>query len=365
VPGVLLGYFDLYFHTGVYLHNLSGDLTKLGAGLALVAVLGVGLAFLRVPVGRLPQVRRIVAWLAVVGGALVAVGLVVLITRPWWYVGHINYDNGLVAAIQQREGLPVDGTRLYTEDSVEWLSWYYSWPAVAAGFAGLIAWLVVGTRTRATQLLWLCALFLPSTVLYLTSPNITPDQIWAMRRFLPVVVPGLLLAATWVARELAARGVFRRVPVGRLVAGVLVFIIVAWPVVSMRHMWTAKDKAGALLGNERVCEQIDHRPTIVTGIDTYLPTVLVLCDVPAVSVPEPTPAKLAEAREALGGGAVVLATRAPGAVPWVEGSPPPQLTYGQELWEASLAGPPDEQIHQDIGVTLGRVLPDGEVEPLD
>jgi hypothetical protein len=337
----------------------------LGVGLAAVAVLGVGLAFVRVSVNRLPGVRRIVAWLAVLGGALVAVGLVVLITRPWWYVSHGGLDNGLVAAIQQREGLPVDGTRLYTEDSVKWLSWYYGWPAVAAGFAGLIAWLVLGTRTRATQLLWLCALFLPSAVLYLTTPNITPDQIWAMRRFLPVVVPGLLLAATWVAGELSARGLFRRVTLGRVVAALLVFTIVAWPIVSMRHMWPAKDKAGALHGNERVCEQIDHRPTIVTGIDTYLPTVLVLCDVPAVSVPEPTAAKLAEAREALGGGTVVLATRAPGSVPWVDGTPPPPFTYRQKLWDASLAAPPDEQLGQEIGVTLGRVLPDGSVEPLD
>jgi hypothetical protein len=269
-----------------------------------------------------------------------------------------------VAAIQGSQGLPVDGARLYAEDTMNWLSWYYGWPVVLAGLAGLLVWLVVGARGRATRLLWLSTLFLPSAVLYLTQPSITPDQVWAMRRFLPVVVPGILLATAWVAGELFRRGLAGRVLLGRSVAAALVVATVAWPLSTVPDRWSAKSKAGALAGNQQVCAQIGDRPTIVAGLDTYLPTVLVLCKVPAVSVPNPTLASLAQARDALGGGAVALVTQAPGAVPWVGGQPPAPLQFTQEVWESSLTGPPDEIIGQGIAITLGSVLPDGSVEAL-
>jgi hypothetical protein len=238
---------------------------------------------------------------------------------------------------------------------------------VVVGLGGLITWLVAGARTRATHLLWLSSLFLPSALLYLTNPSITPDQIWAMRRFIPVVVPGLLLATAWVGQQLAAR---RRVVAGRVVVGrtvgrvlaaALVVVMVAWPVTTLRHMWAEKDKAGALVGNEKVCAKIDHRPTIVTGVDTYLPTVLVLCDVQAVSIPAPSPALLARAYRALGGGSVVLVTRAPGSVPWVDGRQPAQVTFPQKVWEQSIAGIPDEVFDPTMGVSVGLVRPDGSV----
>jgi hypothetical protein len=359
-PGVLLGFLDLYLHTGVYLVNLRGQLEELAGALALVGCLALVFALWPVPLKWQPATRRIASHLAIAGAALIAVGFVVLLTRPWWYVSH-GVANSLVQAIQQRERLPVDGTRLYAEDSMNWLSWYYGWPVVIVGLGGLLAWLVVGARTKATHLLWLSALFIPSAVLYVTQPNITPDQVWAMRRFLPVVVPGLLLATAWVARELAAR----RVLLARLLAAALVLATVAWPLTTLPPMWSAKDKSGALAGNEEVCQQIHDRPTIVTGVDTYLPTVLVLCDVPAVSVPNPTPALLAQARTALGGGSVVLVTRAPGSVPWVGHHAPSQLAFFQKDWETSLSGPPDEVMTEHQGFSFGLVRPDGSVVPLD
>jgi hypothetical protein len=360
LPGVLLGFADLYFHSGRYIADLSSQFSMLGAGLAIAAFMAFAGAV--VPAHRLPVVIRVVSRAAIAGAALSAVAFLVLLSRPWWYEGH--GDNiPLVAGLQGLERSPVDGTRTYAEASFQWVSWYYGWPVILVGLGGLLAWLVVGTRQKSTQLLWLSALLLPSAALYFTQPSIVPDQIWAMRRFLPVVVPGLLLATAWIARRLSRLSVGRR-PVGAILAALLVVCVLGFPLRTTAPLWSAKDNAGGLDGIQQLCKKIDGRPTIVTQQDTYLPTILALCDVPAFSVPEPSPAGLAAARGALGGGPAVLVTHTPDSIPWVGSPPPPSVVYTQTIWARSLTKPPAQVVAQQIGVTLGLVRPDGSVAPL-
>jgi hypothetical protein len=364
LPGVLLGFADALLHSGPYIVSLHERLVLLGAALGVSAVISLIGALLPIRTDWLAGIGRGLRLAATAGAVFAAVAFLVLLSRPWWYVGHTALDNGLVRAAQERDGLPVEGTRSYAEETFQWLSWYYGWPVVLTGLAGLLVWLVIGARRR-SDLLWLSALFLPSAVLYLTEPNITPDQIWAMRRFLPVVIPGMLLATVWVARVLLDRGRLRG-RLGRaggiLVAITLVVSTVGWPLTSVHHLWEEKNFAGALAGHRAICDEIDDRATIVAGIGPYLPTILVLCDVTAVSIKEPTPELLAEAREALGG-EVFLVTHAPGTVPW-NGNPLPPLTWTQKVWETSVAGPPDEVLEETKKVWLGLVQPDGSVEPV-
>jgi hypothetical protein len=209
--------------------------------------------------------------------------------------------------------------------------------------------------------LWVSALLLPSAALYLTQPNIVPDQIWAMRRFLPVVIPGLLLATVWIARQLWGR----RRPVGLILAALVVAAVMAFPLLPTHRLWSAKDNAGALAGIEQVCGKIDGRPAVVTEADTYLPTLLALCHVRAYGVPAPTPAAFAAARTALGGGSVVLVTHTPATIPWTAGSPPaPSVVYTQQIWERTLTKAPSKVVPEVINVTLGVVQPDGSIGPL-
>jgi hypothetical protein len=365
LPGVLLGLADGLLNSGSYVSDLRGQVQLLAAGLAVSAIISLVGALLPIRTDWLAGIGRGLRLAATAGAVLTAVAFLVLLSRPWWYVAPATINNGLISGTQQREGLPIDGTRTYAEESFQWISWYYGWPVVLVGLAGLLVWLIVGARGKQTQLLWLSALFLPSAVLYLTTPNITPDQIWAMRRFLPVVIPGMLLATAWVARTLVDRGLARSGPRrvgGVLVAAALVLSAVAWPLTSVHHLWGEKNNAGALAGIRAVCDAIDDRPTIVAGRGNYLATILVLCDVPAVSIPEPTNQLLAEAREGLGG-EVFLVTHAPSTVQW-NGDPPTPLTWTQKVWERSLVGPPDEVLDNPLGVALGLVQPDGTVDPV-
>jgi hypothetical protein len=145
---------------------------------------------------------------------------------------------------------------------------------------------------------------------------------------------------------------------------VLAASVLVWPLTTVNDLWTVKNKGGALDGTRQVCQRLDGRPAIVIGVQLYVPTILTLCDVPAVGVPDATPRTLAEARKELGGGPTVLVTRGSGTAEWIDGRVPAPLHYTQTVWEFSLDGPPDAVVTQQVDLTLGLVRPDGRVTPL-
>ncbi len=204
-----------------YLFDLRASLVPLVA-LLVVVVAGVlvGVRLARGAGGavggrRMPLLAQ--GWLSRTIGAVVALGLLALLTRPAWQtVRQSPLDPGarVVAALQLAQGLPVDGGRTYAEATVGWLAWWVGWPAL--GLAGLVA---VLASARAAQR-WSEAQALPawsgpllvglgSTVLTLFRPGITPDHPWADRRLLVslCLVVVLVVAATahvsgWATRRL-------------------------------------------------------------------------------------------------------------------------------------------------------------------
>lgn len=77
-----------------------------------------------------------------------------------------------------------------------WLEWYLGPVLPAVGLVGLLwlAWRGLREPQRDVALAFSGAA-IALTVLYLTQPSITPDQPWAMRRFLTVSIPALCVAA--------------------------------------------------------------------------------------------------------------------------------------------------------------------------
>jgi hypothetical protein len=109
-----------------------------------------------------------------------------------------------VARFQRLDHLPIDPTRQYSEDSLYWAIWYIGVPALVLGTFGaaLLARKYVHGRARTWGLPLLIIGW--STVVTLWRPGITPDQPWASRRLVPVVLPGVALLAAWTSAWLVA-----------------------------------------------------------------------------------------------------------------------------------------------------------------
>src|SRR4029077_8562354 len=77
--------------------------------------------------------------------------------------------------------------------SLHWFTAYFGVVAVFVAFAGFV---LLASRARHRDRAAAAVVFvvLPVAVMYLARPSITPDQPWAMRRFLPVVIPGIAIA---------------------------------------------------------------------------------------------------------------------------------------------------------------------------
>lgn len=187
-----------------YVGSLAAELLQIGAGALVLA--GVSLAVRRRwRSGPLPR------WLpAAAAGAVLAAAAMFAIRPLLQTVRRSNSAQGMIGALQQRQGLPRDPTRTYDERTVAWVSWWLGWPLVLLAVAGLA--LLVRNRVRsagragprgaeydpAPFLLVLGA----AALIVLWKPSITPDHPWADRRLVPVVLPGLVLCAAWLLGRL-------------------------------------------------------------------------------------------------------------------------------------------------------------------
>ena len=188
-------------------------------GLALLTIAALLLS-------RMPWVRKLardivavrpVRWLPGIGSAAVIVGLAWLAVRP--YLQKVRGVLGPAAAdyvahLQRIAGLPVDSTRLYSEDTLYWVIWYAGIATVLLGGFGaailirrclrdLLSW----RDASGTGLNWALplAVVLVGSAAVLWQPFTVPDQPWASRRLVPVVIPGLILMAIWAAAWLTRR----------------------------------------------------------------------------------------------------------------------------------------------------------------
>jgi hypothetical protein len=286
----------------VYLHNLSGELAMIaeaGVATAVVGALAVAIAWST----RLLQRAAAAAarWLPAAGAVAVILLAAVAASRPLWYVGRDpsaseSYTH-YITFLQKAEGLRLDGTRTYAEQSLEWLSWY--WGPVTLALATLgVAFAAYRLLRRGD--LWLVAplgMFLSTALLYLTVPSIVPDQVWAMRRYLPVVIPGLLLAAVVVLGLLA-----RRSRAAALLAGLLAGAMVLVPMYVSARLVTVRDGVPQLAEVNNLCDNLPTDAALVlTGslANTYQQTARSYCDgVPVTGLMQPTRAQLGDIQAA-------------------------------------------------------------------
>ena len=125
-----------------YLDNLGSELGMIAAATVAITVVGavaVVLAWRTSLLHRLASATR--GWLPGVGAAAVVLLAVVAASRPLWYVGRTPdappAQTQYITFLQKANGLPLDGTRSYAEQTMSWFSWYYGPITVALGVLGV------------------------------------------------------------------------------------------------------------------------------------------------------------------------------------------------------------------------------------
>jgi hypothetical protein len=161
--------------------------------------------------------RPPVRWLPGIASAAVIGGIAWLAVRP--YLQKVRgvlspAASDFVGHLQRIAGLPVDPARLYSEDTLYWVIWYAGIATVLLGGFGAailirrcLRDLLSGRDTTGTRLNWALplAVVLVGSAAVLWQPFTVPDQPWASRRLVPVVIPGLILLAIWAAAWLTRR----------------------------------------------------------------------------------------------------------------------------------------------------------------
>lgn len=200
----ILAWLDLKLLSPSYYESTESLVTlELAALVAVIAtgLVGIGVTILFPKV--LPWLHAATKrWRAGLAATVILVAGIVMATLPLWYEPMGQQVNGVVAEIQQEMGVEVEA-RKYTEFAGYWVSWYIGPIIAALGVAGLAYAAFRSMHDK--SLLWLCALFviIGTAVVYFIQPSITPDQIWASRRMLPVIMPGVVVFGVYALSLLA------------------------------------------------------------------------------------------------------------------------------------------------------------------
>ena len=190
----LVGAADGRWFTGAYYADLSSSRRQLTALLLVVSVVTVVAVLLRA------RLRPVADWFRRPRVAMVLGAATVVVLAAAWFVRPLvmtdrGTANPLVGLRQEAQGLAVDPTRQYSEESLRWISWYVGPLTLALAIvgAGILVHCALVRRQPAEIVLLLFVAF--AGAIYLWDPSITPEQMWAMRRFVPLVLPACFVLA--------------------------------------------------------------------------------------------------------------------------------------------------------------------------
>lgn len=195
-----------------------------------------------------------------------------------------------IAALQHSQSLPSDPNRQYSELSLRWVTWYIGVPAVLLGTIGAALVVRKLLRRRSTEWALPYAMIVWTTVTTLWRPAITPDQPWASRRLIQVVIPGLLLFAVW-ALAWATRRV-RRLGYGKQVAAAVatcgVLLIVVPTVLTSGGLMFVRTERGEIAQVQAMCRAIGPHSAVIMvdggTADRFSQVVRGMCDTPTARV---------------------------------------------------------------------------------
>ncbi len=288
-----LGTLDLQRRAGHYYQDLHSHVASLYSVLlittavAVVAVIAGPSVMRALPVlaARRNQIAAGAAW--VVGAGLV----VAWSLRPAGPKATGSASNPTVLALQQAESLPLAGTRSYAEQTMRWIEWYIGPVTLALAIAGLCYLTVRVIGRGSVPSVVLLAMAGPLTAIYLWTPSITPDQIWAMRRYVPASLPLFVLAAG-VMIDVTASVLSSRLPGSRWSRRALIastVSVIAFPLGASLTVGNFQPQANYLPLIDKTCKTIGTNAAVLfpygdEDASGLMQTIRSWCDIPVAEL---------------------------------------------------------------------------------
>jgi hypothetical protein len=172
--------------------------------------------------------------------------------------------------------------------SLEWFTRYQGLVPVLMGILGIAAtaWLIL--RRKADRRIPILIALLTVSFAYLWRPTITPDQLWAMRRFVPIVLPLVFIFTVLIGRVLL-HVVQLRLIAKAVTFGVLIFAL-AYAGVTGWNVAGVRTQVGVLAAIHSFCESLPPSSAVLmdqTALVTLPGAIRTMCDVPTGSLEEP------------------------------------------------------------------------------
>ncbi len=299
IPTVIAAY-DGFRFSPSYFTYLTPRLKMVGALFIAVAVIGILFLLARPREGPLLRNRALamlplVASILIVGFAAYGFFIRPHVEKAIWPEG--SWPS--LGAIQRAEGVPVEVTRSYDEQTFRWLGWYLGPVVVLGGMVGFAARIRRAFKDEEARAMPFLMLFGATMLLYTWRLNANPVHYWSMRRFLPIAIPGLLIGfgilVAWVLRRVGGR------TTGRIaISCAAIVALLAPPLAMLPGRVFAQTQAPLLSATKTLCRSLpEPAAALLVGrspITNGLPqTIEAYCGVPAASTtPDITPERLRE-----------------------------------------------------------------------
>ncbi len=263
--GLLIAGTDLWLRDREYLATLQPNLIRvaiLGTFITIASIFVVRRHRRRPElVERLRNRRETAAKIAC--GAVVVLGIGAWFVRPLLQKARGGFD-ATVALVQRLDHLKIEPTRRYSELSVQWISWYLGPLTLLLGIAGVAALTYLFVRGRLRIQPATIALILgPPALLSLWWPSTTPDQVWAARRLLPAVLPGVILAAFGLLCVVARNRERPALAERRFAVVVLAVAAVLVPLNTIRNVPQMTEQRGLMPVITDACRKIGPKGAVV------------------------------------------------------------------------------------------------------